>query len=162
MLPWIGLAGIILCLLCAIVWLAYRPLRGRDNANWLVAQETIQSVGTMIVYAGRDSYSTDVSDYYFKVNDEFYSGRLMVADVAYSTDRSPRVLVGQTIQVRYDHGTRKIIRWQRPSLIAFGYPRFTSRLDRMSKRLSSTSTRSESKLWRVSDGPPWFGSLAGD
>ena len=102
MFPRVGLAGVILCLLCAIVWLAYRPLRGRDKANWLVAQGTIQSVGTVVVYAGRDSHSTDVGDYYFKVNDEFYSGRLTVTDVAYSTDRSPKVLVGQTIQVRYD------------------------------------------------------------
>jgi hypothetical protein len=43
-----------------------------------------------------------VADFSYSVNDEYYSGRLTVAPVGPKGEVSPRTLVHQTIQVRYN------------------------------------------------------------
>ena len=65
-----------------------------------MTEGTIQSVGTVVVHAGRDTYSVDVGDFSYYVNGEYYSGRLAIASS--TGNRSPRGLVHQKIQVLYN------------------------------------------------------------
>jgi hypothetical protein len=69
------------------------------NRDWKYAY---QSVNTVIVNAGRNSYSLEVADFSYSVNNEYYSGRLTVAPTTPNEELSPRGLIHQTIQVRYN------------------------------------------------------------
>lgn len=89
-------------LVVVVVSFVRRPVRAEKAANWPVAEGTIQSVGRVVVDAGRQSYSVDVGDFSYIVNDEYYSGRLTISRSFSTHDRLPKDLVGQKMQVRYD------------------------------------------------------------
>jgi hypothetical protein len=85
-----------------VISLVRRPVRPEKAANWPVTEATIQSVGKVVVDAGRSSYSVDVGDFSYKVKGEYYSGRLTISRSFSTGDRSPRDLINQKIQVRYN------------------------------------------------------------
>jgi hypothetical protein len=85
-----------------VVWIDRRPVRPEKAANWPVTEATIQSVGKVHVDAGRQSYSIDVGDFSYIVNDDYYSGRLTISRSFSTHDAQPRDLVNQKIQVRYN------------------------------------------------------------
>jgi hypothetical protein len=85
-----------------VVWLVRRPVSPEKAANWPVTEATIQSVGKVHVDAGRQSYSIDVGDFSYIVNDDYYSGRLTISRSFSTHDAQPRDLVSQKIQVRYN------------------------------------------------------------
>jgi hypothetical protein len=85
-----------------VVWLAGRSNRRNESANWPATEGTIQSVGQVTVSGGKTSYTVDVGDFSYQVNDEFYSGRVRLTASSSTEDRAPRVLIHQKIQVRYD------------------------------------------------------------
>ena len=97
---------IILCALVAlaalVVWLVWQSGRPNKAASWPVAEGIIQSVGTVVVSAGKGSYKVDVGDFSYAVNNEYYSGRLRISSSYSADDRAPRALIHQKIQVRYD------------------------------------------------------------
>ena len=66
---------IVLLTLYALATLVFvlirRPVRPEKAANWPVTEATIQSVGRVAVDAGRQSYSVDVGDFSYNVNDEY-------------------------------------------------------------------------------------------
>jgi hypothetical protein len=80
-----------------VVWMAWRSAHPDKAEGWPVTEGTIQSVGTVIVHSGRSSHSVEVGDFSYRVNNEYYSGRLTI-----SGDRSSRSLVNQKIQVHYN------------------------------------------------------------
>ena len=97
------LVVIVLGLLAVLViWLVWRGSHPDNRDTWPTAQGTIQSVGTVVVHAGRSSYSVEVGDFYYNVNDEYYSGRLTIAPSFSNGECSPRGLVNQKIEVRYN------------------------------------------------------------
>ena len=104
MLSPMGLAIVIVlgALGSLVIWLIWRGVSREDNESWPVVEGTIQSVGTVVVSAGRDSYSVEVAIYSYNVKGEYYSGRLKISPSLSSDDRAPRVLIHQKIQVRYD------------------------------------------------------------
>ncbi len=65
-----------------------------------MTEGTIQSVGTVVVHAGRSTRSVEVGDFSYNVGGEYYSGRLTIAPSA--EPRSPRILVHQKVPIRYD------------------------------------------------------------
>lgn len=83
-----------------LIWLIWKNLSPDEAKAWPMTEATIQSVGTVVVYAGRNTRSVEVADFSYSVNGEYYSGRLTIAPSA--EDRSPRGLVHQKIQVHYD------------------------------------------------------------
>jgi hypothetical protein len=85
-----------------VVWLAGRSNRRNESANWPVTDGTIQSVGQVTVSGGKASYTVDVGDFSYQINDEFYSGRVRLTPSSSNEDRAPRVLIHQKIQIRYD------------------------------------------------------------
>jgi hypothetical protein len=85
-----------------VVWLVRRPVRSEKAANWPVAEATIQSVGRVVVDAGRQSYSVDVGDFSYIVDDDFYSGRLTISSSFSTHAAQPKDLTSQKIQVRYN------------------------------------------------------------
>jgi hypothetical protein len=99
-----------LCALSAlVVFLIRRPVRTEEAASWPVTEGTIQSVGK--VSGGRNSPPVDVGDFSYTVNDEYYSGRLTLSRPndgrlavcrPFTSDGSPKDLVNQKIQVRYN------------------------------------------------------------
>lgn len=104
MYPPMGL--IILCVLVAlaafVVWLAWQSGRSDKTANWPVTEATIQSVNTVVVSNRGGSYTVDVGDFSYAVNDEYYSGRIRISASHSANDRVPRALIHQKIQVLYD------------------------------------------------------------
>jgi hypothetical protein len=105
----ISSTGMIILILCALVagaalvtWLIWSQLSPNESEKWPVAEGTIQSVGTVVVNAGRRSHSLDVGDFSYTVNDEYYSGRLKISSNSSTGDDSPRNLVHQKIKVRYN------------------------------------------------------------
>lgn len=93
---------VIWVLATVVVSLVRAPQSAKKAANWPVTDGTIQSVGKVVVDAGRNSYSVDVGDFSYIVNDEYYSGRLTISRSFSTGDRPPRDLVNQKIQVRYN------------------------------------------------------------
>ncbi|HUD13143.1 MAG TPA: DUF3592 domain-containing protein [Terracidiphilus sp.] len=85
-----------------VIWLVWQNGRPNKTDSWPVAEGTIQSVGTVVVHAGRDSHSVDVGDFSYNVNDEYYSGRFTIAPSSSTGGHSPRRLVNQKIKVRYN------------------------------------------------------------
>jgi len=85
-----------------VIWLVWQTAYPKKSEAWPVAEATIQSVNTVVVHSGRNSYSVDVGDFSYTVNDEYYSGRLTIAPSFPTEERSPRTLVHQKIQVRYN------------------------------------------------------------
>lgn len=85
-----------------VIFLVRRPVSPEKAASWPVTEGTIQSVGKVHVDAGRNSYSIDVGDFSYIVNDDYYSGRLTITRSFSTHDAQPRDLVNQKIQVRYN------------------------------------------------------------
>ena len=83
-----------------VVTLVRQPVSAKKAANWPVAQATIQSVGKVVVSAGRHSYSVIAGDFTYIVNDEYYSGRLKISRSFSTHDATPKGLVDQKVQVR--------------------------------------------------------------
>jgi len=106
-----GLVVFILAILaaCMVVWLVRRPAGPDRAADWPVTEGTIHSVG--IVPGGRNSPPVDVCDFSYVVKDEYYSGRLALSRPnegrlavcrPFTSDGSPKDLINQKIQVRYN------------------------------------------------------------
>lgn len=104
MLSPLGLAIIVILgvLVALVVSLIRRGASQDENENWPVAEGTIQSVSTVVVSAGRSSYSVEVAVYSCNVKDEYYSGRLKITPSLSDDDRAPRVLIHQKIRVRFN------------------------------------------------------------
>ena len=85
-----------------VITLVRQPVSAKKAANWPVAQATIQSVGKVVVSAGRHSYSVIAGDFTYIVNDEYYSGRLKISRSFSTHDATPKGLVDQKVQVRYN------------------------------------------------------------
>jgi hypothetical protein len=96
-----GLAVVfVLGALALAVRLLLRQQRRADEAEqWPETEATIQSVGKVVVGRGG---ALDVADFSYKVNEEYYSGRVIVSRSSSSRDGSPRDLIDRKIQVRYD------------------------------------------------------------
>jgi len=102
--------GIVLIALGAVaafvIWIAWQVRSAmqlnRKAASWPSTQATIQSVGTVVVHGGRTSYSVDVCDFSYTINDEYYSGRLQISTSTATGDASPSALIHQSVQVRYN------------------------------------------------------------
>ncbi|HVN92725.1 MAG TPA: DUF3592 domain-containing protein [Terracidiphilus sp.] len=84
-----------------VIWLVRRSGHSAD-ATWLSTEGTIQSVGQVVVNAGKSSYTVDVGDFSYQVDDEFYSGRVKLSRLSSTEEQPPRVLIHQKLQVRYD------------------------------------------------------------
>jgi hypothetical protein len=104
---------IVLSTLCAlavfVVFLVRRLVRPEEPANWPETEGTIQSVSK--VSGGRSSPPLDVADFSYTVKDEYYSGRLALSRPndgrlavcrPFTSDASPKDLINQKIQVRYN------------------------------------------------------------
>jgi len=89
-----------------VIWIGWQVWSAgqlnRKAASWPLTQGTIQSVGSVVVHGGRTSYSVDVGDFSYTVNDEYYSGRLRVSPSTSTGDASPSALIHQSFQVRYN------------------------------------------------------------
>lgn len=85
-----------------VIWLLWRTAHPDKAQAWPLTEATIQSVGTVIVHAGRNSYSVDVGDFSYKINDEYFSGRFKIASSFLGENRSPRGLVNQKIRVHFN------------------------------------------------------------
>ncbi len=85
-----------------VVSFVRRPVSPEKAANWPITEGTIQSVGKVVVKAGRRSTSLDVGDFSYNVKEEYYSGRLAISSSFSTGDRSPGDLVNQKVQVRYN------------------------------------------------------------
>jgi hypothetical protein len=81
-----------------IVALIRLPVRPEKASNWPGTEGTIQSVGKV---TGRN-YSVDVGNFSYKVDDEYYSGRLTISSSFSTSEHSPRDLINQKIQVLYN------------------------------------------------------------
>jgi hypothetical protein len=97
---------IVLLTLCAlaalVVWFVRRPVRPEEAANWPVTEGTIQSLTSM---HSRTSERTDlyyVGDFSYSVNNDYYSGRVMISRSFSAHNNSPDDLVNQKFRVRYN------------------------------------------------------------
>lgn len=79
-----------------------RPVRPEKVVNWPLTEATIQSVGKVVVNAGRGSYSVNVGDFSYSVNNEYYSGRLTFTRPFSTGNGQTKDLINQKIQIRYD------------------------------------------------------------
>ena len=85
-----------------VIWLVWRYTHPKEAEAWPSTSGTIQSVNTVVVHAGRSSYSVEVADFSYSVDDEYFSGRLTITTTPSNQGLSPRSLIHQTIQVNYD------------------------------------------------------------
>jgi hypothetical protein len=85
-----------------VLWLVWQSRRPDKTADWPVTEATIQSVGKVVINAGRSSYSVDVGDFSYNVNNEYYSGRLRISRSSSTGDAAQRDLIHQNFQVRYN------------------------------------------------------------
>jgi hypothetical protein len=91
--------------------LVKRQPRSNPAEDWPVTEATIQSTSKVAISAGRGSYTIDVCDFSYIVNDEYHSGRLalsrpndgrLAVSRPFESETVPRDLVDQKIQVRYN------------------------------------------------------------
>jgi hypothetical protein len=85
-----------------LIWLVWQNTHLSKVETWPATEGTIQSVSAVVVHAGRGSFTVEVANFSYTVNDEYYSGRLTISPSFSTGDRSPKVLVNQRIKVRYD------------------------------------------------------------
>jgi hypothetical protein len=85
-----------------VVWFVRRPVSPEEAANWPVIEGTIQLVTRVPVKNEEHFGSLHVGDFSYTVNNEYYSGRVMITRSFSSQTRSPQDLVNQKIQVRYN------------------------------------------------------------
>jgi hypothetical protein len=67
-----------------------------------VSEGTIQAVNRVYVKTSQNPDSVYVGDFSYYVNDEYYSGRVTISRSFSAHDRSPKDLIDQKIQVRYN------------------------------------------------------------
>jgi Protein of unknown function (DUF3592) len=98
---------LVLIVLCAlaiyVIWLIRRPVSADKAANWPVTEGTIQLVNRAI--PARTSQNPDsvyIGDFSYYVNNDYYSGRVMITRSFSTHDSSPKDLINQKIQVRYN------------------------------------------------------------
>jgi len=86
------------------VWQFWSILQSnRKAASWPLTEATIQSVGTVVVHAGRGgTCSLDVGDFSYTINNDYYSGRLRISPSSSTGDASPKALIHQNFQVGYN------------------------------------------------------------
>jgi hypothetical protein len=108
----LGLLGF----LAAVIVVGMRPDK---SPSWPSTEGTIQLVNKVFVNAGRASYSLDVADFSYRVNDEYYSGRLTLSSSPSSGNGSPISLINQKILVLYDPQSPEKFRVQQPELAGF-------------------------------------------
>ena len=91
--------------------LVKRQPRSNPAEDWPVTEATIQSTSKVAISAGRGSYTIDVCDFSYVVNDEYHSGRLalsrpndgrLAVSRPFESETVPKDLVDQKIQVRYN------------------------------------------------------------
>ncbi|HEV2395329.1 MAG TPA: DUF3592 domain-containing protein [Candidatus Sulfotelmatobacter sp.] len=87
-----------------VIAIVRSPVSSKKAANWPTTEATIQSVGAVAVSTGRSSYTLVVGDFSYIVNDDYYSGRVTISRSFSTGDRSPKELVDQKLQVRYNPG----------------------------------------------------------
>jgi|SRR5580692_4809453 hypothetical protein len=74
-----------------------------DNpATWPETDATIHSVGTVIMNAGKYSYTLNVGDFSYVVNDDYYSGRATISRSSFAGDIKPNDIVNKKFRVRYN------------------------------------------------------------
>lgn len=100
--PLFGAAFLVFAIVMIVV--AYRrwPVSAAKAANWPETEGTIQGVNRVVVKERYSSYVLDVGDFSYKVNDEFYSGRVTISRGSSNDDGSTKVLVDQKVRVLYD------------------------------------------------------------
>lgn len=98
--PTLAIGLLLLALSTACITIMTR--KDKREGDWPLTDATIRSVGTVVVHAGRSSYPVVVGDFTYYVNNEYYSGRLKISRSFSTGDQSPRDLVNQKIQVRYN------------------------------------------------------------
>lgn len=97
------IVGFTLYLVIMIVIAIVRsPVSPKKAANWPTTEATIQSVGAVAVNSGRSSYTLVVGDFSYIVNDDYYSGRVTISRSFSTGDHSPKELVDQKLQIRYN------------------------------------------------------------
>lgn len=84
-----------------VSWLVWRSTRQDNTKQWPVTEGTIQTV-RKVVFGGQNNPPLDVGDFSYIVNDEYYSGTLMISRSFSSHQAVPRDLIDQKIQVRYN------------------------------------------------------------
>jgi hypothetical protein len=96
---------IVLLTLCAlaatVVALVRRRIRA-GAADWPVTEGTIQTVSPAPNRYEQIADSHHVGDFSYTVNDDYYSGRVMISRAFSTHDHSANELVNQKIQVRYN------------------------------------------------------------
>ena len=85
-----------------IIWLVWRYTHPNKAEAWPSTDGTIQSVNTVVVHAGRNSYSVEVADFSYSVDDEYFSGRLTITSTPSNGELSTRSLIHQRVQVHYN------------------------------------------------------------
>ena len=85
-----------------VIFIARQPVSAKKAANWPVAEATIQAVRIVYVPAGKTNDPLDVGDFSYTVSDEYYSGTLAISRSFSTGHASPKDLVDQKIQVRYN------------------------------------------------------------
>ena len=97
---------IVLLTLCAlaavVVWFVRRPVRPEEAANWPVTEATIQSVTNVTFRTADRSDLAYVGNFSYSVNDEYYSGKVMISRSFSAHDHSADDLINQKLQVRYN------------------------------------------------------------
>jgi hypothetical protein len=94
--------GAIILLVYTLMIIVREPVSAKKAANWPIIEATIRSVRRVVVSAGRSSHSVIAGDFTYIVNDEYYSGRLKISRSFSTHDATPKGLVDQKIQVRYN------------------------------------------------------------
>jgi len=84
------------------VWLVRQPVSAKKAANWPVTEATIRSVRKLTIATGRFADFVIAGDFTYIVNDEYYSGRLTISRSFSTHDATPKALVDQKVQVRYN------------------------------------------------------------
>jgi hypothetical protein len=99
---------IVLLTLCAlagfVVWFVRRRVRSDEAANWPLTEGTIQSYTNVTFRTAERSDLVYVGDFSYSVNKDYYSGRVTISRSFSAHDHSPKDLIDQKIQVRYDPG----------------------------------------------------------
>lgn len=95
---WVIAVFVICAATVLVVSLVRWPVSPEKAANWPMAEGTIRSLGK-VVYK---SYSADIGVFSYKVNDEYYSGRLTVSRSFSTGNRALTNLIDQKFQVRYN------------------------------------------------------------
>lgn len=84
-----------------VISVVRQPVSAKKAASWPVTEARIQSVGK-VIGTGRGSYPLDVGNFSYVVNDEYYSGRAMISRSFSTHGASPKDLINQKFQVRYN------------------------------------------------------------